>query len=391
MNIKTIDISKRLRHPYLMPILNTIDDNPIYPVPNGNIYLIKKDNLIKYVNQILLALYYAHGRTIILNNIMPENIFYFQESDSIRIGNFSNSTYNDTIFRTYTSNNINYIAPEAFIESKVNTKSDIWMLGLTIFQVLYNFNPQENIIKEYGVNNMYIQKLDETIKKLINEIKNDNLVLLLSNLLEIDHKKRLSADQLLKLQIFNEYKDQNKNLINLYQSCPIRVDFIDSHNLNHYYETMEKFQYIKDLFKTYNNDIYFWILFNGIEIFNKLITVRAVNTLMPMLDVISLACITISFKLYYNDFNNHGVYEKLLNYADLDDLQKTENSILNTLRHKVYIRNIYGFLTDINKQVDIDSLYHYVINTVYTGELGDYAYNFIHNKMPSIAFAISNA
>ena len=112
---------------------------------------------------------------------------------------------------------------------------------------------------------------------------------------------------------------------------------------------------------------------------------------MPMLDVISLACITISFKLYYNDFNNHGVYEKLLNYADLDDLQKTENSILNTLRHKVYIRNIYGFLTDINKQVDIDSLYHYVINTVYTGELGDYAYNFIHNKMPSIAFAISNA
>lgn len=373
MDIKTVDISKRLRHPYIMPVIAIENFKPVYPETKYNILSVDKNNILKYINQILLALDYAHGRMILLCNLFPENIYYFPDKDIIMIGNFTYSTYDDTVFKHFVPNNKNFLPPEVLIEGTVNEKSDLWILGLTVLQVLNGSNPQEITVKNHKGD--YFQQLQQNIDLALKDIKQD-VGDILTRILKIDYKQRSSVQELLKLNVFEQYYEENKHIINSYQSCPIVLNFIDTHNIKDYNEQVFSiFENIKNILNKYNNNVYFWILFNAIDLFNSLIVVSTLKK-PEELRFSAFACFTLSFKLYFIEHKNNEVYNQVINGLDIEKLKVYERAYLRLFRHKIFRRNIFGFLLRLKKQVNVDKLFNYVINTAYTGELGDYAYKF---------------
>lgn len=395
--LREVDISTRLRHPYVNQILDyslrsVISDNyskysVIYPFADGTLYTLNKNiiksnlsakYLIKYFLQLLLGLKYVHERGIILADIKPSNILFFKKEDEVRFNDFGLSVYDDLIFKEIAYGTTYYAAPELlFSPHTIFKESDTWSLGMTFIEIWTGILPQEEVFKNRTseiTKEIYRDNISKKINETLDLIKDKEVKYLISRMLVFDYKKRAKLDELISLKMFNDYRIQVKNIEKIFDGCQIEFPYINAYDLTKFpiiYKTL-KFIYSK-LIDIYNT----WSWFNAIDIINNAITLDFVN--QNELYVV-LAAFILSLKIIdyeYYDFDNVQKFINPEDNIDMLKLNRTEALLFVLIRYKVYRRNIYSFLYNQKIKFDTNKLADYVLTENFEGELTNYTFNFL--------------
>ncbi|KAF2076219.1 hypothetical protein CYY_002460 [Polysphondylium violaceum] len=166
--------------------------------------------------QILIGLHYVHQNGIIHKDIKPKNIL-LQMSDPttiknsssmlmepgdiiVKIADFGISKKGGDFFSNDIKNTtIDYSSPECLLEKVVTNKTDLWSLGVVLYELVTLKNPKE---------------LRKDLDNNFDCIDNFTFKYLLLELLRIDPTKRISAESLIKNSLIQDFIKEH--LVDLY-------------------------------------------------------------------------------------------------------------------------------------------------------------------------------
>ena len=197
-----IEICKKLKHPN---ILETYD--VIYDTSGGNIYIVTeycskgdlsqflKNRALKekyvqhFMKQVIDGIKYLLSNQIMHRDLKPHNIL-LNDKGELKIADFGFARHfeNDGMVETLCGTPL-YMAPEIMKKQKYTIKSDLWSIGIIMYQMLFGRRP-------YDANNIF---------DLMNKIENKKLNLvdynvsceskdLIIKLLKINPDNRISWD-----------------------------------------------------------------------------------------------------------------------------------------------------------------------------------------------------
>ena len=156
---REINIMKTLNHPHIVKLYENIYDtyNNVYLImeycPNGDLstFLNKKPLKEKYVKrymvQIASATKYLYDNKILHRDIKPQNIMMV-DNDIIKLTDFGfakifNSD-NDNMAQTICGSPI-YMAPEIIKCNKYSIKTDLWSIGVILYEMIIGKPPYKAI------------------------------------------------------------------------------------------------------------------------------------------------------------------------------------------------------------------------------------------------------
>jgi serine/threonine-protein kinase len=124
-----------------MEFLKGKDLVPYVKQPN----LLPPDRVLSIVERVADALGYAHSMGIVHRDIKPANIMYEPESDTAKVTDFGIARVTDSS-KTKTGMVLgtpSYMSPEQLAGKKIDGRSDLFSLGVTLFQMLCGRLPFE--------------------------------------------------------------------------------------------------------------------------------------------------------------------------------------------------------------------------------------------------------
>ncbi len=147
----------RLNHPNIVTIFDAGEEHdlcyiameflkgkdlvPYIKQPN----LMPPEKVLSIVERVADALGYAHGMGIVHRDIKPANIMYEPETDTVKVTDFGIARITDSS-RTKTGMVLgtpSYMSPEQLAGKKIDGRSDLFSLGVTLYQMLCGHLPFE--------------------------------------------------------------------------------------------------------------------------------------------------------------------------------------------------------------------------------------------------------
>src|SRR5881394_4326883 len=107
--------------------------------------LMAVDRTLSLVERVADALSYAHTMGVVHRDIKPANIMYEPESDTVKVTDFGIARITDSS-KTKTGMVLgtpSYMSPEQLAGRKIDGRSDIFSLGVTLYQMLAGRLPFE--------------------------------------------------------------------------------------------------------------------------------------------------------------------------------------------------------------------------------------------------------
>jgi serine/threonine-protein kinase len=124
-----------------MEFLKGRDLVPYTKMPN----LLPPEKVLSIVERVAEALSYAHTMGVVHRDIKPANIMYEPESDTAKVTDFGIARITDSS-RTKTGMVLgtpSYMSPEQLAGKKIDGRSDLFSLGVTLYQMLCGRLPFE--------------------------------------------------------------------------------------------------------------------------------------------------------------------------------------------------------------------------------------------------------
>jgi serine/threonine protein kinase len=249
------EVYEKVKHPLICNCKKMFDDSNYYYLildyyERSLHDILKQDfingneNIIRfYTAELICALEYLHINGYIHKDIKPENIM-IDKNGHIKLTDFDlscktnidvsmNSTNNTVQYKEntfYDDNNkhvtnicgtIEYMAPEIIVGNKYNSKVDLWMFGILLYELKYKKTPFLDISQMNKYNDDIEKIIDEVYDNINkNKITFDNTISvelqdLIMKLLIKYPNNRISITEI-KNHAF--YKDVNFNLIMSYNS-----------------------------------------------------------------------------------------------------------------------------------------------------------------------------
>lgn len=238
VNVKReFEIMRKLNHKHIVKIHDVIVDtqlNNIYFImdyyENGDLssFLnkspLKEKFARKYMKQLSEGLYYLLENNIIHRDLKPQNIL-LSDNFEIKITDFGFATYynENTVINTLCGSPM-YMAPEIITRNGYDHKSDLWSVGIILYEMLHGYTPFNvsnflDLIKEIKKSNIEIHaKISPECIDLVNRLcktnpieriewkdffnhiwfQNDEILIEENNLLDIDFNSSLPSISLIK-------------------------------------------------------------------------------------------------------------------------------------------------------------------------------------------------
>eukprot|EP01080_Neovahlkampfia_damariscottae_P003712 gene3712-6601_t len=193
---------------------------------------MKDETILDWMIQITNGLEYLHSLGIIHRDIKTRNILIFNQKDEsskqLKLCDFGFSAQSK--FQTIVSNNHNgtltYLPPESYDKKLYKFESDIWCLGIVLFQLIFNY-PEISLQVVYlrnaivennqkGINYLKNYFIDENKKRSFD--LNPKLCFICAQCLKLDPYLRPNTKKLIELLKMNE----NDKLFQNSKSCIIQ-------------------------------------------------------------------------------------------------------------------------------------------------------------------------
>ena len=191
-------------------------------------YISKKgplgDNIKSFkiiTKKIAEALKIMNKQGIMHRDIKPSNIFLLNQEDLnlAKLGGF------DCAIKIKENNNepigtIVYSAPEIIKNIKYNEKCDLWSLGVTLFELYYNYTP-------YGLNvdaNKIIETIYEPDKFIFRMSGKPCLDILFKKLLQINPNNRMTYEEFIDYVLNDNFMEDDKPYIKKYNDLYKEVE-----------------------------------------------------------------------------------------------------------------------------------------------------------------------
>lgn len=197
-----IDIMNKLNHKNIIKLYETIHTDKyvflILELCETDLYTYINNNEINeqdtkfIIKQIIEAIKYIMDNNIVHRDLKPHNILINKQSKIIKICDFGFAKeFKDTLMSDTVCGSPLYMAPELLQNQKYNIKSDIWSIGIIMYEIVMKDHP-------FKANN---------ISDLIHKINNNKPILngskfsyeckeLINKLLIVDYNKRLDWHEL---------------------------------------------------------------------------------------------------------------------------------------------------------------------------------------------------
>lgn len=153
--LREAESAGRLNHPHIINIYDAGEDGQVaylameyFPgkplshyVQQGQ--LLPVHRVLELMARAAEALHYAHGQHVVHRDVKPANIMYDRDTDTLKITDFGIARLTDSS-RTKTGiilGTPSYMSPEQLAGTNVTGQSDLFSLGITLYQLLTGYPP----------------------------------------------------------------------------------------------------------------------------------------------------------------------------------------------------------------------------------------------------------
>ena len=145
----------RLNHPHIVTIFDAGEEHDLAYIAMEFLKgkdltpYIKPDNLLplprvmSIIARVAEALSYAHTNNVVHRDVKPANVMYELESDTVKVTDFGIARITDSS-KTKTGMVLgtpSYMSPEQLAGKKIEGRSDLFSLGVTLYQLACGFLP----------------------------------------------------------------------------------------------------------------------------------------------------------------------------------------------------------------------------------------------------------
>lgn len=145
-----------------------------------------------YIRQVISALIYMKGHSVIHRDIKPENLLLGSD-DELKIADFGWAVYNADKKRMTFCGTMEYLAPEMVNNDTHDTSIDLWCLGILTYEFLTGKTPFES--KNRNMREAY--KRINSLKYSIPETVSPNAAEFISKLLVLNPEDRMDLNEAL--------------------------------------------------------------------------------------------------------------------------------------------------------------------------------------------------
>lgn len=199
---KEITLHMSLEHQNIIKFEDYIETNDkvyifLEYAKEGDLFgYIKRKNpneqqMIKFFYQTCVAIEYIHSKNIMHRDLKPENIL-LDANLNVKLCDFGwSAEYMEGVNRETLCGTYEYMAPEIFFRNKQTKKTDIWALGILLYELYNGYAPFRGTRMD-AVMQAIMQNTIAFKKNLAPEVKD-----LILKILIFDPKKRLSIEDIL--------------------------------------------------------------------------------------------------------------------------------------------------------------------------------------------------
>jgi serine/threonine protein kinase len=149
---KELEVHLNLEHEFVVRMVDfLLEADVLYMVlelcTNGNLYRymnrrrLRLYDIKKIFRQTCLAIQYLHDMNIVMRDLKPENII-LDSQNNIKMCDFGwAAKEEDTEYCKIKAGTYAYMSPESLQEKLQNKSSDIWSLGVFLYELYYNKEP----------------------------------------------------------------------------------------------------------------------------------------------------------------------------------------------------------------------------------------------------------
>lgn len=314
---------------------------------------------ISIIMKILIELEYKlKSYNIIYRNYSPENIFFYKESNffTLCLRNFYFCT---SLGPNETTRSINgqlwYLAPEVIKELPYDYKSNMWSLGIILYQLITLENPVQSVITKDKLYDLY---KNPGVFKSVSELKvyeySDTIYNLLQGMLVDDPNKRKSIDYVIESPLLTSFDKLFLNIEDIHKLVSIPKEKIQ--------EITYRVSNIKIL-----HDVIFYIVYNLKDYFLSIEDITAFNELYKFFDrnndgLISFTEIEDQLVVEKVDKDYARDYSHLImNLVDCEFRKRSTPSYQHSsITYNIFITanillrmNLEGYSKEIEKNIEI--------------------------------------